>query len=94
MPRLADLKIIKSKIVTDARPKQRREKTVSELKPGSRQAVSRGCRCGVMDFGFDMIIVLPGSCPHHRGITWWSKSKKKSVPAVDIDYGPDLEPMT
>lgn len=48
--------------------------------PGSREAVSRGCLCGALDFGLDMMIVLPGSCPHHRGMTWWSKSKKKGGP--------------
>ena len=65
------------KIVSDAPPKVRREKTVSELMPASRQAYGRGCRCSVMDFGVDVVIVLPLSCPHHQGLSFWNKKERR-----------------
>lgn len=66
-------------ICTDAPPKHRREKTVAELTPGSRKAWGRGCRCAVIDFGGNLLIVIPGVCSHHRGISFWDKKEKRGT---------------
>ena len=73
MTRPAELKII-----IDARPKVRREKTVTELTPGSRQAWGRGCRCStVTEHLSEIIIVRSASCSHHRGIGFWHKKERR-----------------
>lgn len=74
-------------IPTDAKPKQRREKTVAELTPektvaeltpGSRQAWGRGCRCStVTEHMSEIIIVRSATCPHHRGIGFWHKKERR-----------------
>lgn len=65
-------------IHTDARPRVRREKTVAELTPGSRQAFGRGCRCSVVtEHRSEIMVVLSGNCPHHAGINFWHTKERR-----------------
>lgn len=62
----------------DTKPKGCR-KEGRDLRPGSAQALRRGCQCSTVANGLtpDMA-VMSGKCPLHRGLTEWPVKPKSA----------------